>query len=400
MAGFDSAYYLAQNKDVADAVKAGTMTAEEHYNQFGRAEGRAATQQGATYRANNPDVQAAIQAGSFTSAQDHFDRFGWGEGRGMFATPSDFDGAAYLEANKDVADAGVDPYTHYSMFGAKEGRNYTPTGKPQVVAPTTVPDAPAPNMYQEVNNSVENRLARILGSNSPLMTRARTRGLQIANGRGLLNSSMATGEATNQMIDVALPIASQDSSQGNQRFMQEADITSREGMQGRDIENQRFMQGADIASREGMQGRDIASREGMQGRDITSREGMQGADIASREGMQTADIENRKYMQTQEIENQRFLSTLDSDTRKTLATMQENTKIAVANMGVGAEDKQRIAAMVTTAQGNYQSAYATIINNTEIPQEARDAYLTHIYSLLNNQMSLIEGMYGVDLEWT
>jgi hypothetical protein len=378
MAGFDSAYYLAQNPDVADAVKAGTMTAEGHYNQFGRAEGRAATQQGATYRANNPDVQAAIQAGSFTSAQDHFDRFGWGEGRGMFATPSDFDGAAYLEANKDVADAGVDPYTHYSMFGAKEGRNYTPTGKPQVVAPTTVPDAPAPNMYQEVNNSVENRLARILGSNSPLMTRARTRGLQIANGRGLLNSSMATGEATNQMIDVALPIASQDSSQGNQRFMQGADITSREFMQGRDIENQRFMQGADIASREGMQGRDIASRE----------------------GMQTADIENRKYMQTQEIENQRFLSTLDSDTRKTLATMQENTKIAVANMGVGAEDKQRIAAMVTTAQGNYQSAYATIINNTEIPQEARDAYLTHIYSLLNNQMSLIEGMYGVDLEWT
>jgi hypothetical protein len=345
MAGFDSAYYLAQNPDVADGIAKGWFgSAEEHYKAAGQGEGRATSQQGATYRANNPDVDAAIKAGSFTSAQDHFDKHGWSEGRGMFATPSDFDGAAYLKANSDVASAGVDPYTHYSMFGAKEGRAYTPIEevKPKEGTPTTVPYAPS--QQYDPNNTVEARLARILGSDSPLMTRAKTRGLQIANSRGLLNSSMATGEATNQMIDVALPIASQDSSQGNQQFMQ-----------GRDIENQQTMQ--------------------------------------------ARDIENRKYMQTQEIENQRFLSTLDSDTRKTLATMQENTKIAVANMGVGAEDKQRIASMVATAQGNYQSAYATIINNTAIPQEARDAYLTHIYSLMNNQMSLIEGMYGVDLEW-
>jgi hypothetical protein len=344
MAGFDSAYYLAQNPDVADGIAKGWFgSAEEHYKAAGQGEGRATSQQGATYRANNPDVDAAIKAGSFTSAQDHFEKHGWGEGRGMFATPGDFDGAAYLEANKDVADAGVDPYTHYAMFGAKEGRARSSIEQEKPTAPA--PYTPAQQQQYDEGNTVESRLARILGSDSPLLTRAKTRGLQIANGRGLLNSSMAEGEAINQMIDVALPIASQDSSQGNQQFMQ-----------GRDIENQQTMQ--------------------------------------------ARDIENRKYMQTQEIENQRFLSTLDSNTRKTLATMQENTKIAVANMGVGAEDKQRIAAMVTTAQGNYQSAYATIINNTAIPQEARDAYLTHIYSLMNNQMSLIEGMYGVDLEWT
>lgn len=186
----------------------------------------------------------------------------------------------------------------------------------------------------DATNSVEARLTRILGADSPLMQRARTKGLEVANSRGLLNSSMAAGTAMNSMIDAALPIASQDSQQGNQRYMQ-----------GREIDNQR-------------------------------------------------------YMQQQEIANQRWLATLDSDTRKSLATMQENTKISIANLNLGSEDKQRIAAMVSSVQSNYTSSYATIVNNPDIPADVRDQYLTHIYSLMTNQLSLVESMYGVDLDWS
>ncbi len=39
-----------------------------------------------------------------------------------FKTPQDFDGALYLEANPDVARAGLDAAEHYVKYGKSEGR--------------------------------------------------------------------------------------------------------------------------------------------------------------------------------------------------------------------------------------------------------------------------------------
>jgi hypothetical protein len=52
----------------------------------------------------------------------------------------------------------------------------------------------------------------LLGKNSDYMKRAETKGLQTANTRGLLNSSLAAGAAQAAAIDAALPIAQQDAS--------------------------------------------------------------------------------------------------------------------------------------------------------------------------------------------
>lgn len=61
-------------------------------------------------------------------------------------------------------------------------------------------------------NTVESRIQGIIQKNSPLMQMAQTQGLQQANRRGLLNSSMAVGEAQKAVFGAALPIASQDAS--------------------------------------------------------------------------------------------------------------------------------------------------------------------------------------------
>jgi SAM-dependent methyltransferase len=39
--------------------------------------------------------------------------------------PKDFDPEAYLVANPDVRDAGVNPYFHYHLYGRQEGRRFT-----------------------------------------------------------------------------------------------------------------------------------------------------------------------------------------------------------------------------------------------------------------------------------
>ncbi len=128
---FESAYYLTQNPDVAAAVDAGTIpSAKWHFENFGAAEGRNpnATFNTAYYLEANPDVAEAAAAG-IINPFEHFLQYGAAEGRAPNATlesvAAGFDEQAYLEANTDVATAvenGVfeSGYQHWVVYGQFE----------------------------------------------------------------------------------------------------------------------------------------------------------------------------------------------------------------------------------------------------------------------------------------
>lgn len=67
---FNADWYLTQYPDVAEAVRQGLITAEEHFAQFGNAEGRAAGPlfNPEDYLAANPDVAAAVAAGLMSAS--------------------------------------------------------------------------------------------------------------------------------------------------------------------------------------------------------------------------------------------------------------------------------------------------------------------------------------------
>ncbi len=122
-ARIDEGFYLDANPDVAAAVAAGTVaSAAAHYADFGQGEGRDPNALFDTdyYLATNPDVAAAIQAGAFESAFQHFAQHGVIEGRDPSAF---FDTSAYLARYGDVAAAGVDALDHFLTFGLAEGRS-------------------------------------------------------------------------------------------------------------------------------------------------------------------------------------------------------------------------------------------------------------------------------------
>ncbi len=205
--------------------------------------------------------------------------------------------------------------------------------------PRQPPPPPPPPPVQQAassvtSSSVANNLEEILDSDGPLMKRARARGLQSANARGLSNSTMAAEAGEAAVLDVALPIGSQDA---GQKFTSE-------------LSAQEFGQS--------------------------------------------------RVLQHSEIQNQQWLATLDANTRSQISATQENNRIAIAEMQVGAEDREKIAAMLATAQNNYNQAYTAILNNPDIPSDVRGNYLAHIANMMENQIAVIEGMYGVDLEWS
>ncbi len=108
---FDTVWYLAQNPEIAAAGVNPLL----HYHAFGEAAGRdpAPWFQVNWYR-------AAYERGPLGACLAHFleRRF-----TGQVNPVPVFDGAYYLDTNNDVAAGGADPFEHFMVFGAAEGRN-------------------------------------------------------------------------------------------------------------------------------------------------------------------------------------------------------------------------------------------------------------------------------------
>ncbi len=109
---FDTLYYMTHNLDVFHAG----VSALDHYNIFGWHEGRdpSAFFDTSGYLAVNKDVAAAG-----VNPLEHYHQSGWKEGRDPSAV---FDTTLYLINNPDVAIAGIDPLEHYLQLGQVEGR--------------------------------------------------------------------------------------------------------------------------------------------------------------------------------------------------------------------------------------------------------------------------------------
>lgn len=108
------------------------------------------------------------------------------------------------------------------------------------------------------------RLDQMLQSDSPLMERARTQGMQVANQRGLLNSSMAAGAAQGAMIDRAQPFALQDSNNLMQNARQDAASQNEMGMlQGSTLADS-FLNNQQFQQQSALQQQDYDIRSGLQ----------------------------------------------------------------------------------------------------------------------------------------
>ncbi|KQP63962.1 hypothetical protein ASF52_20405 [Methylobacterium sp. Leaf112] len=130
-ASFDNEYYLARNPDVAAAG----LNPLQHYIEYGQAQGRSINEaigrtadlKGGAFDAefyllsySDVAVEAAKTGDSFAYARNHFEQYGWKEGRDPNAV---FEAQAYLNAYTDVAGANINPLTHYDQYGWKEGRD-------------------------------------------------------------------------------------------------------------------------------------------------------------------------------------------------------------------------------------------------------------------------------------
>lgn len=251
-----------------------------------------------------------------------------------------------------------------------------------------------PNDPNNPNNdtSVARRVTGLLDTSNPdnlYMQQAETQGLQQANQRGLLNSSIAVQAAQQGRVNAALPIAQQDASQANQRVMQGTQIQSTEGMQTKDIAAQQQEQQTGIAAAKEQQQTGIAA---------TQQE--QQTQIAADTAKQQADIQNQKWLAQFSADTQTRLQGLDEATRLQLQQLSSDSAERIANMNVSSNDKDRATSIAASLELGYQQMVSSITNNPDIPADARQQYLDQANAIRESNFNLIEQMYGINLDWT
>lgn len=195
---------------------------------------------------------------------------------------------------------------------------------------------PQKDLGKPVEDSVVKHLDGILAKDSPLMDRAQTRGFQIANSRGLLNSSIAAGAAMGEMIDRATPIAQQEAQQGF----------------GQNQQRREFEEGGRV--------RGFQAGEAAKERDFTSSESQKTRDFS------TTEAQRDREQQTQ-----------------------------IANMNLDASERQNLSTTLSQMESLYASQYAAIMGNTELSSEQRTAQLTSLEATRRQRVDLAQQVYDV-----
>ena len=227
----------------------------------------------------------------------------------------------------------------------------TPTSK-SATRPTAATPA---GTFEPEDASVSTELNKVLATDSPLLTQARTRAAQVANRRGLLNSSLAVQAGEAAAFDVALPIASQQAGQLHQSNLQGTQIASTEGLAARELGSRASLLETELGSRETLTREALRSQETTSAAEITSREAISEAGIAAQE------------------------------------------RIAASN--VASFERDRATAALAQFDRNYAEAFQTIGTNENLPAETREAFLTHLAAVRDSNFNLVEQLYNIDLVW-
>lgn len=128
------------------------------------------------------------------------------------------------------------------------------------------PPAPGTDVTKTpLDSNVSNIAAEMMSQENPMMRRAKTSGLQTANSRGMLNSSMAVEAAQGAVIDRITPLISQES--GQRHGLNMSDVQYNQGLEAQRRE-QEFARG----EREGAEKFQTTEREAIQAYETSERE--------------------------------------------------------------------------------------------------------------------------------
>jgi uncharacterized protein YecA (UPF0149 family) len=226
------------------------------------------------------------------------------------------------------------------------------------------------------NELVSTQVNKVIGEDSPLMQQAAARAKQLANGRGLLNSSMAVQAGQAAVMDRALPIAQSDAAastnvlNANQANTQQTNTFNA----GQEQDVNKFNANTNT------QNSQFNANQQLDASKFNANANTQTSQFNAGEANKTSIVNASES-------NKILAQMMDQDTRKQLADIEASYKVLM----------QSEASAMTLYQASVKNI-SEILMNPDLTAAAKTAAVNNQNSLLKTGMNIIGKMSGLNLE--
>jgi hypothetical protein len=231
-------------------------------------------------------------------------------------------------------------------------------------------------------------LNKLTASDSPYITLARKTGMETANSRGLINSSIAAGTSQAAAIAAAAPFALQDANNTASK-----NLAFEQAGQASDLSAQDATQASALSTQQAGQALTAQTQSEKAASGLSAQEYTQQGGLLGIQGTQAKDLAN--------LNNQAQAATTDKQIAATSSLADTNNAAEMARTQATLASTERTAGTnaLLQADANYETSFGQIAGNENIPAETRDAYLANIQAIRTSSQDAIQQMYGVSLNW-
>lgn len=259
------------------------------------------------------------------------------------------------------------------------------------------------------DQTVAGQLSSVIDENNPLQQQQKTRALQDANKKGLLNSSMAVTAGQSALYDAAMPIAQADAAQaskvagynvdtGNQFKVKDADTETQVGLANMGAKNQtsQFNTGQtnQALTQERQQGFDLAKMSAQQQNDMAQLAAKQGYNLETITATQAADIQ--KLAMQIEAQDRQAEAKFGYD--KQLVEIQKASNREIAGIEAQYKNLTQASASAASIINNVSTNVAKIMENTSLDAAAKQKAIDIYNANANKALQMMGAISGdVDL---
>lgn len=126
----------------------------------------------------------------------------------------------------------------------------------------------------------------------------------------------------------------------------------------------------------------------------------QDASQAFQRNLSNQNFQQSRTLQQDQIDANIFMQGRELSSIDWRAQLSADTQAQIANMQVSASDREKIGALVASAQQQYAETRRSIMNNEAIPADVRDQYMRQAEDNLRRSLNMVESMYSVKFDWS
>lgn len=224
-------------------------------------------------------------------------------------------------------------------------------------------------------SSVQNQLANITANGSKLNTLAETAANKVSNARGLLNSSIAVGEAQNSVLKNAMPIAQQDASTVANKDANDANFANSAAQWNANAKLQ-----TNLAQLQSDTSLTVAEKQ-----------------IKSQQLIAANENQTKLDLSAQDTATRLKLSELDTQTKTNLANLDNATKIKLAD--IDGANRQLLQTNISAANAYAQLSQnlANISSSKDMDQAAKQQATDNQIALFRQTLQAVGQVSNLDL---